>query len=1533
MRTLELDLHLSRLPDYEPGYVHLGYTLGAAFTWDAADDPPTDYLAVEPWSYEDFGGWLVVARDPDGTLREIKSLADDFRPLTVGLPASAAEIRQALAELVVRFTGSGASFDPAVLGRGPATLGGANRPSWRAALGELATQPAPLPQVLGLAGCLRLTAAEWAAAGAADVLVAPRILFGVGREAVPTSPAQLEPQADTNTVWRWPYLTSIAVGFTVVARQQPLSTAEPPVDLTVSLPLEPQDDGSAHLPTLTVDVTRDIEDRLAELFDVSLHLADLLETPELADVIASEADWTQGLDRLRDAFLVCLRDRANDGDAVGPSGLSLVAAILQGLPLDARAELERLRGLDPDPADDLLSWLLARLARRRRRLAHGEGGTKPQLMLRDRWLAPLLDRLAKGGSNRPPFAEPALPPWPGAADEAAGPEAKHQALCRFGQELRALRSALYTERVVRESLVLGWEAALDPGDSHPPAPLDGRLEAALRAELAMFPLERTLAHGNLGAAFRSIAERGNHQVIAMRQFRESDGGDPTDLTLLFGLRDCLDQRMVATADERWPEEEYAGYQPLWRSLPDAWWRLVVDHYAPRRAVAFHQDLLARREGPTATSEGLVIQVQAPRFAFARHEVREEGLNGYGLLLRDRDLGGAWLAPNLVGVVADGAPVTTSTVAPLKLQLRSLLHQALLTYDDRPMAASAPALFANHEVRPVRTLTGAELPIEHPSPYGSGGEKLVALVFAHRYQVAVHGIALCGALPPWLAAVDPVSSQVVPWQLASPLPAPPHSDEVTYWRTVQVGTVRVAGDQPGAPSLQAPPARLPRPRGITPLALALWPHQASEHGEPETLAILVPPSETLRGRPLWRGDAQSTMTFAVQPPRVDIWTWHRWVRGNPALATTADVVDVFADAFSLLDTTTDAETAAASRAASPDDPAVTKLRLEVLDKRLGTSLAGLDIDLPPHTAGASGLARYQRPAVGLRVTVAAPTAATTAPTAKVSLSPQGVIAISLAVPPAVARQAGNPGREDLASPRAVAFFELRISPVITTADQDRFLPAMRRELETALPILVEVPAPPPADPDRLHKALLAPSGDRRVDFALDPSALTPAFREAIHRCELALQNWRWDGRSVEHREGTGWVDGFRFPATPDQDPALVEDDAILFGDRSSLDHLTVPGAVDLVNAGTAVRLHQLDLSSRPGAQYLRCGVIAFSRYESILDPVAAAIDSRRDATGERWRRHVTACRYRGEVPAPRVKIVVPLTRSHSADVRSPGLLVVLEESFYEPELGGLAERIEAEILQVTPGHAPDEAPPPSLPELGPDATLDLDVFQGPLPDLRLHGPVGYTFDTDTLAPLFRRAAVVLELASTRSLAFYFAKVRFRRSLRPVADAARRDSPWTAPIWVQLLPPVDAWQMSAAGGNEWRAISQLAWHPGTGFHARDPELDGLEPLASVPTAGGSRLQLWRLITHRIVDLFGRADQEAYRAFEPAGAPATVAVAGDTLRLVEVQATPGTRLPDSDSLFEALFPSAARTAALGRSPEATARIVRVSDPMPVI
>jgi hypothetical protein len=317
-----------------------------------------------------------------------------------------------------------------------------------------------------------------------------------------------------------------------------------------------------------------------------------------------------------------------------------------------------------------------------------------------------------------------------------------------------------------------------------------------------------------------------------------------------------------------------------------------------------------------------------------------------------------------------------------------------------------------------------------------------------------------------------------------------------------------------------------------------------------------------------------------------------------------------------------------------------------------------------------------------------------------------------------------------------------------------------------------------------------------------------FRYAA-QIRLQRQVWRWQGRPTPPFPFDATETPQIFDSSPDgqlsaaelEAPSLVSLwDAAGFGARSNHDLLEEvrPIVVDQFRE----ILFREDLNGDRRSLYYRFSQLAISRYAGIyLNPPTVQAVEGIDNAQNPWRRLLTPCRFDRDVPRPPVRFITPLTQSEEDQAVGgvPGLLVVLDDAWYA--YGGLAEALEAEIVEVSDywdtagGSAPVKRPEfsPSPTHTG-RAWIKRDVGEGAddspptraLP-MELVGPIGHTFDTDADSPLFNASSFVLRPpavrgvnlpnGSTESLDWYFAKIRFRRVLIPEACDGYR---WQTPL---------------------------------------------------------------------------------------------------------------------------------------------------------
>jgi hypothetical protein len=220
-------------------------------------------------------------------------------------------------------------------------------------------------------------------------------------------------------------------------------------------------------------------------------------------------------------------------------------------------------------------------------------------------------------------------------------------------------------------------------------------------------------------------------------------------------------------------------------------------------------------------------------------------------------------------------------------------------------------------------------------------------------------------------------------------------------------------------------------------------------------------------------------------------------------------------------------------------------------------------------------------------------------------------------------------------------------------------------------------------------------------------------------------------------------------------------------------------VDFVAKPEPTVIHSHDVTSSKGALYLRVAVRGFSRYEGSGED-EPDVDSRLVPSEEKWVRTIVPCRWDAdEVPAPHVKLVVPLTRPLQATHSAAPLLAVLDEPW--GDAGGLGEQLLASIadaeLPKTDGTIREAGPDPIL------SVTPVDVTNLRLPNPI--GPIGYTFDSDTDAPLFVRSSFIIPpptgLPADTDLGWWSVKLQFIRKLIATPDS---------PQYVNLPPPAPA-----------------------------------------------------------------------------------------------------------------------------------------------
>jgi hypothetical protein len=890
--------------------------------------------------------------------------------------------------------------------------------------------------------------------------------------------------------------------------------------------------------------------------------------------------------------------------------------------------------------------------------------------------------------------------------------------------------------------------------------------------------------------------------------------------------------------------------------------------------------------------------------------------------------------------------TRIIVAPTQINARNGLRQVSCTYRGQPISARSPAS-ALSQNRSMQGQGDSEAvykafrqgPYQLWNPYRKGNPfYLPRLVFGQVYEAAAFAVGLAGELPAEIA--DPV----LPWHVnADPSNwKPPVATPLDpYLRTLPVGTVRVEGTSPrqvgqGIAKLTAP--------SIPPNAYPIT--RSMDSLEPkDTVLLLADPTPASRNA--WTNFATDRTQFNVRPPSVDPAIFASWPFATPPNKNElAEIIALAAYHTDILNTG-DSNSAPDL---TLDDPAVAQLSA-TLSQIFPASVPGAPQVFDIRRPTGNLMQQYQSNSIPVAITSGKPA---DLPNLKVPQTPTGTYQIVVSVP-------------------AGTVYKLEIEPVPTFTN---FHAGSRKiaaknfyiEVATQLPITGL-----DATAAELNKAITFATG-RNLNVGLDVTGLT-AIRPHIHRVELMVQRWRWQGRPMLRKEHNPSQDFYTFPydkissGTP-VDAIIEPYDGIYFGERDSDDQLIVPGQVDGVapvqhepvkpgQTGPAAvipsPLYRYDLSTTPQALYYRFAIRAFSRYEGYFT-TRTSVESRGPAGTEQWRRVLPLCTRTVTAPKPAVRLIIPLTHTNE-DEATPGLMAVLDDIWYD--WAGLAEQFEVQISTAKQSaDAPLEAGPDpivSMPNYdttagGKGTPLKIEQTLTPI------GPIGYTTDTDPAAPLFSKTCFIipapraLDAAGNpyeADLSWWILQLQFRRSLIrqgtqfPQGDDQQStglESEWTTPLQAQLLPASNLWFISVTGSADSRVdvrtLSAQFGQGGTTIRIVEPQGNQVfvNPTAFDPAF--NRFEVWVLLTVELTDAFGNGRQEAFVSMVPFASLTTYnsppgQPAPTTLRLVEIQAMKVTTTKTSWSdLAEDIFPT--QPSSQPDPKMAQARIVRVSPPI---
>jgi hypothetical protein len=469
-------------------------------------------------------------------------------------------------------------------------------------------------------------------------------------------------------------------------------------------------------------------------------------------------------------------------------------------------------------------------------------------------------------------------------------------------------------------------------------------------------------------------------------------------------------------------------------------------------------------------------------------------------------------------------------------------------------------------------------------------------------------------------------------------------------------------------------------------------------------------------------------------------------------------------------------------------------------------------------------------------------------------------------------------------------------------------------------------------------------------------------------DMTRQVWRWDGRDQPPFPWPLASAGLAFD--PEQQPGqdqVATWEVHAFGAHSDDDYF---GQNTRMAYGTSPILYEESIAGDRRALYNRFAVRVVSRYQAIL-PLGlmhnalgvSSLAAAKPGEMATWRRLVVRARWDQPLPRPNLRFLLPLSRSDAGanGGKTTCLMAVFDDTWYA--LAGFAESLGVEVVNMTPAAAPNT----TMPEIGYDPIVSARQWDKSV-TFDTSGAIGFTFDTDTDAPLFSSTAFLINSSEPLD-PWTFVKLQFRRIVpdaasfvQTIATADEIEASWTHGHWAQILP--DAGRFACDPGTPpTRTILanelKLLTTPGTaGAGMGLSFVDGnnsavtlwptqVAPATEAPSATAFvQFELWLLVTIGIKATgfespSSRFAPEAYvltvplttgaatlpAAYSPSGAAASSVF----VRIVEVQRRIGPALPQApaptspDALWQEIFPAEAVPPV-----EPTARIVRVSDPI---
>lgn len=886
------------------------------------------------------------------------------------------------------------------------------------------------------------------------------------------------------------------------------------------------------------------------------------------------------------------------------------------------------------------------------------------------------------------------------------------------------------------------------------------------------------------------------------------------------------------------------------------------------------------------------------------EDRLRNMQGVALLMRRKSETGksetSYHCLNLAAIRFEDGTEIDPVLIPSRLAYVNDLRSPTVTYDNGPLTAAGPlsadvvsgAELADDEKGPVDLLDRPLFEIKHSKAQMPG------LIFGKQYEVLPFLVTNSGAIPGELA------KKGSPWTIKADLSALNRKGvSKPYLREAHIGALRFlsngAAGLPPIPERVAPQIRELPASSVLPAGDPLLKKKGDPKEKDKDLVRMQGEQQldsVLAGTPLLllTPDAfprrsgiglANELEFQIAPPTVDLQTWDRWVAGDPAFIDNKEKERrkfIWRSFYQLTDEKGRSTAKLQDAGVYLDDPAVAGIWAELvrIDEETQTRTVLQRTSRLPFQPKAkrTDFSQWKTDACTLVTEQRVPFSVTCRLESE-------ALAVTVKDGTTAERLSGK-GR----------LFCLSFYAYMKDGDETRFSDKGGEEekeyvrtegLKGTSPwhLLIEIPQELPKDREAIEKALLsaltpdaakAKQGKLSVGLNLNKPELA-ALKGLLYRAEVWHQAWHWRGRPP--------AEGYEDFTTGDPGGVFEMSE---FGPRGDDEHRRLP-MPRLAPKNDEERkkkpepnfLHEEDLD-RQGplgdrrAMAHRFSARVFSRWEGILPEDKSYLETIDSSNGVRWNRHFVPCRYRGDVPAPKIKMVLPMTAGVSENVEDgPGLMVVVDGRWYE--VGGLGERLGIEVMTVSDPKVETGAqanPDQRYYQIGTDPivtsksageafsadpslkALRLDKFKVEFTDAV--GAIGHHRDHSQTDPRFlassfllSRPAICLEQKPKPvDLSWWFLKLRFRRELIVEGQTEPLTSEWSAPFWVQLLPGVERVEEDWLG--EGTPLVKLVSGKlvVTGLQKPNPNRD--------PRHG---IHLFAVMTRKVIDFAGRPDQEAY------------------------------------------------------------------------